>query len=114
MTELLFTNRCSVEECDLPGSNYYEPHTNWSIPKNGKDLDSCNRYTNSELPQWNHSVEICSADHFTKNKEACAHNEFVFRDDEVTISNDVSVKAPQGGAIIGGYENCMLDAGLCQ
>ncbi|EDX11460.1 GD15009 [Drosophila simulans] len=90
-TAATVTHRCSVAECDLPGSNYYEPHTDWSIPKNGKDLDSCNRYTNSELPQWNHSMDICTADHFTRNKEACAHNEFVFRDDEVTISNDFGI-----------------------
>ncbi|KRK05398.1 uncharacterized protein Dyak_GE27901 [Drosophila yakuba] len=90
-TAATVTHRCSVEECDLPGSNYYELYTDWSIPKNGKDLDSCNRYINSELPHWNYSVDICTPDHFTKNTEACAHNKFVFRDDEVTISNDFGI-----------------------
>jgi len=89
-----FAGRCNIAECDSPESSYYAPHTEWSIPRNGKDLDACNRYSNSELPNWNQSVDICSADHFTRISEACPDNQFVFRDNEVTISNDVSIKGP--------------------
>ncbi|XP_037720616.1 organic cation transporter protein [Drosophila subpulchrella] len=90
-TAATVTHRCNIAECDSPESSYYASHTEWSIPRNGKDLDSCNRYTNSELPNWNQSVDICSADHFTRISEACPDNKFVFRDNEVTISNDFGI-----------------------
>ncbi|XP_017013579.1 organic cation transporter protein [Drosophila takahashii] len=92
-TAATVTHRCKIAECDLPDSSYYEPHTEFSIPKNGKDLDACNRYTNSELPHWNQSVgeDICFPRHFTGISEACPDNKFVFRDKEVTISNDFGI-----------------------
>ncbi|XP_016976584.2 organic cation transporter protein [Drosophila rhopaloa] len=90
-TAATVTHRCNVTECDFPGTPYYDPHTEWSIPKNGRDLDACNRYTNSELPQWNQSENICLPRHFTNISEACPDNKFVYRDNEVTISNDFGI-----------------------
>jgi len=76
-------------------SRYDEPWTEYSIPKNGKDLDKCNRYENDQLSSWDQSKNICLADNYNKaNIESCPGNEFVFRDQELTISNDVSIKVP--------------------
>ncbi|KAH8380177.1 hypothetical protein KR009_009343 [Drosophila setifemur] len=85
------THRCHIEECDSQDSSYYEPHTEFSIPHNGKDLDSCNRNTNDLLPQWNQSADICLAQNFREQTEACPGSKFIFRDNEVTISNDFGI-----------------------
>ncbi|KAH8305803.1 hypothetical protein KR059_011045 [Drosophila kikkawai] len=83
------THRCDIEECDTPDSKFYEPHIEWSIPKNGND--PCNRYTNRDLPLWNGTDDICLAEHYTAETEACPGNKFIFRDNEVTISNDFDI-----------------------
>ncbi|XP_001353579.3 solute carrier family 22 member 3 [Drosophila persimilis] len=88
------THRCHIAECDSPESAYVEPWTEFSIPRNGKDLDQCNRYSNDQLPQWNQSAgeDICLAEHYSAHVESCPGNKFVFRDrEELTISNDFGI-----------------------
>ncbi|XP_034657356.1 solute carrier family 22 member 3 [Drosophila subobscura] len=87
------THRCHITECDSPESAYIEPWTEFSIPRNGKDLDQCNRYNNDQLPQWNQSAgeDICQAEHYGAQTESCPDNKFVFRDKELTISNDFGI-----------------------
>lgn len=86
-------NRCKIAECDSPDSPYDAPWTEYSIPWNGKDMDKCNRYENNKLSNWTQSEDICLADNYNNAKiQSCPGNEFVFRDDEVTISNEVSTK----------------------
>ncbi|EDV97915.1 organic cation transporter protein [Drosophila grimshawi] len=85
-------HRCNITECDSPSSRYDEPWTEFSIPKNGKEMDKCNRYENNKLPNWDQSQQICLADNYNKdNINRCSDNEFVFRDKEVTISNDFGI-----------------------
>ncbi|KAH8325279.1 hypothetical protein KR067_001536 [Drosophila pandora] len=93
-TAATVTHRCQISECDSADSSYYENHTEFSIPHNGKDLDACNRYTNNHLSQSNQSLleDICVAENYMEKKAiACPDNKFVFRDDEVTISNDFGI-----------------------
>lgn len=56
-------------------------------------LDQCNRfvsnYTNRQTPQ-NESLGYCYAHNFDSNKmERCSDNNFIYRDKEVTIANEV-------------------------
>ncbi|KAH8373945.1 organic cation transporter protein [Drosophila serrata] len=88
-TAATVAHRCNIEECDTPDSRFYEKHIEWSIPKNGND--PCNRYTNRDLPLWNETVDICLPNHYTAETEACPGNKFIFRDNEVTISNDFDI-----------------------
>ncbi|KAH8270396.1 hypothetical protein KR018_009667 [Drosophila ironensis] len=87
------THRCYIAECDSQDSSYYASHTDFSIPHNGKDLDSCNRFTNDQISESNQSlvVDICKADYFKPETVACPGNKYVFRDNEVTISNDFEI-----------------------
>lgn len=56
-------------------------------------MDKCNRYENSMLANWTQSENICLADNYNNDKiQRCPGNAFVFRNDEVTISNEVSIK----------------------
>lgn len=58
-------------------------------------MDKCNRYENYKLSNWTQPEDICLADNYNNAKiERCSVNEFVFRNDEVTISNEVSIKVP--------------------
>ncbi|XP_017864324.1 PREDICTED: organic cation transporter protein [Drosophila arizonae] len=85
-------HRCNITECDGPNSRYVEPWTEYSIPKNGKDLDRCRRYENKQLSSWNQTADICVASNYNRdNAERCADNDFVFRDQELTISNDFGI-----------------------
>ncbi|XP_022216882.2 solute carrier family 22 member 3 [Drosophila obscura] len=87
------THRCHITECDSPESAYVEPWTEYSIPWNGKDLDQCKRFNNDQLPQWNQSTgeDICLAKYYNAQIESCPDNKFVFRDNELTISNDFGI-----------------------
>ncbi|XP_062137311.1 organic cation transporter protein isoform X1 [Drosophila sulfurigaster albostrigata] len=85
-------HRCNITECDGPDSRYEEPWTEYSIPKNGKDMDRCNRYENAQLSSWNQSQDICTVDNYNSQKiESCPNNEFVFYNEEITISNDFGI-----------------------
>ncbi|KRF84583.1 solute carrier family 22 member 3 isoform X1 [Drosophila virilis] len=85
-------HRCNITECDGPDSQYDEPWTEYSIPKNGRELDKCNRYDNYQLSSWNQTQNICLADNYNKEKiERCPGNDFKFRDQEFTISNDFEI-----------------------
>lgn len=73
--------------------------TEFTIPQKGNSLDQCNRYvgtaednttTTTTQPQFN---DTCNANNFNTNQqEKCRTDNFIFRDKEVTISNDVSIK----------------------
>ncbi|XP_017840801.2 organic cation transporter protein [Drosophila busckii] len=85
-------HRCNITECDRPDSRYEEPWTQFSIPKRGNDLDKCTRYGNDKLTNWNHSLNICLAENYDQTSiESCPHDSFIFRDEEVTISNDFGI-----------------------
>ncbi|KAL7734287.1 hypothetical protein ACLKA6_010630 [Drosophila palustris] len=85
-------HRCNITECDSPESSYDEPWTEFSIPKRGKELDKCNRYENYQLSGWDQFQNICLADNYNRSKtESCPDSEFVFRDQEITISNTFGI-----------------------
>ncbi|XP_055906949.1 solute carrier family 22 member 7-like [Eupeodes corollae] len=81
--------RCRVPECDGPNSTYQEPWTEFSIPTTSSgDLSDCLRY----VPFNRSSVQdFCFAQNFDQStKERCGMD-FIFRDKEVTISNDFGI-----------------------
>lgn len=61
-----------------------------------RDLDQCQRYAPRAITNWTNTREdeqYCTADLFNDEKtQNCPYNNFIFRDDEVTISNDVSIE----------------------
>ncbi|XP_068142334.1 LOW QUALITY PROTEIN: organic cation transporter protein [Drosophila tropicalis] len=80
-------HRCNITECDSPASQYNEDWTDFSIPHNGKELDKCNRYVNE-----NASSSTCDPDYYQKQEvQSCPDNNFIFRDNELTISNDFGI-----------------------
>ncbi|KAH8404448.1 hypothetical protein KR222_002071 [Zaprionus bogoriensis] len=85
-------HRCNISECDSANSPYDADWTEYSIPWNGKDLDKCNRYENTMLANWTQSENICFDYNYNRAKiESCPGNNFVFRDEELTISNDFGI-----------------------
>ncbi|CAD7005956.1 unnamed protein product [Ceratitis capitata] len=88
-------HRCKIPECDTATSAYEEQWTTFSIPTKSSGLDQCNRfvtnYTANQLPT-NESLGLCYAHNFDNNKrQRCTDNDFVFRDKEVTISNEFNI-----------------------
>ncbi|XP_055855557.1 solute carrier family 22 member 3-like [Episyrphus balteatus] len=82
-------HRCRVPECDGPESSYLEPWTDFSIPlKTGGDLESCNRYM-----AYNRSLaaDFCLAENFNRSLEEKCGTDLIFRDKELTISNDFGI-----------------------
>ncbi|XP_075163047.1 SLC22A family member [Haematobia irritans] len=97
-------HRCNITECDNDYSRYEEPWTAFSIPMKGSNMEKCNRYaaasdanfttrmTISRMSMELESDLVCSADRFNQNKlENCPNNNFIFRDKEITISNEFNI-----------------------
>lgn len=93
-------HRCNITECDTAESRYNEPWTEFTIPKKGNSLDQCNRH--ASILQENTTIspalpglyddETCKADNFNTNQiENCRTDNFIFRDKEVTISNEFNI-----------------------
>ncbi|XP_055855676.1 organic cation transporter-like protein [Episyrphus balteatus] len=81
--------RCRVPECDESQSLMYEkPWIHFSIPKNpGGHFEKCQRYTlNSTNDQ-----KSCSAESYDRKVGIDCGNDFIFRDGEVTISNEFEI-----------------------
>lgn len=86
----------------------------FTIPKKTNSLDQCNRFvsklqenstTTISTPYRNSNSynddnneggvysETCNADNFYDNRiETCSSDNLIFRDNEITISNDVSIE----------------------
>ncbi|XP_030373242.1 solute carrier family 22 member 3 [Scaptodrosophila lebanonensis] len=93
-TAATVVHRCNITECDNSASQYIEPWTEYTIPLNGKELDKCNRIANKQMSQGNESYElnICVVENYEDQPtESCPNNNFIFRDEEVTISNDFGI-----------------------
>ncbi|XP_055904351.1 organic cation transporter protein-like [Eupeodes corollae] len=80
-------HRCQIPECDKPNSTYQESWIDFAIPKklNG-DLDNCRRYVSV-----NKNLDPCSADAFHQSPIEECGTDLIFRDKEVTISNDFDI-----------------------
>ncbi|CAD7005955.1 unnamed protein product [Ceratitis capitata] len=87
-------HRCNISECDGPQSAYDEPWVKFAIPMKGRELDQCQRYAPRATTNWTtprEDEQYCTADNFNQElTEDCAHN-FIFRNDELTISNDFGI-----------------------
>ena len=58
----------------------------FSIPQTSAgDLDKCHRY----VPYNRTNSDKCFAENFNKNSQENCGTDFIFRDNELTISNDV-------------------------
>ncbi|XP_067613661.1 solute carrier family 22 member 4-like isoform X2 [Eurosta solidaginis] len=95
-TSSAVAHRCNITECDTASSAYTEPWTQFSIPTKGGDLDQCNRYVgNNTYSNQTYSspqdlLGLCYAHNFDRTKrERC--NNFIFRNEEVTISNEFGI-----------------------
>ncbi|XP_055855971.1 solute carrier family 22 member 7-like [Episyrphus balteatus] len=78
--------RCRVPECDGPNSIYNEPWTEFSIPRTSSgDLSDCYRYV-----PYNRS-DVCTVQNFDQNAQEKCEMDFIFRDKELTISNDFGI-----------------------
>ncbi|XP_014093801.3 organic cation transporter protein [Bactrocera oleae] len=88
-------HRCNITECDGPQSAYDEPWVKYAIPMKNSDLDQCQRYAPRAITNWsvtNEAEQYCTADLFDDEEtQDCPDNNFIFRDDEVTISNDFGI-----------------------
>lgn len=80
--------RCNVTQCDSPSSLYEESWLNFSIPYKNSAWDSCNRYVADESEL---SSDYCDAKYFSNTTETCGQD-FKFRDEEKTISTEVSLR----------------------
>ncbi|XP_055856208.1 solute carrier family 22 member 4-like [Episyrphus balteatus] len=84
-------HRCQVPGCDSQNSTYQESWVNFAIPKNlNGDLENCQRYVpmsdNGSL-----GAEVCSKDYYNQSIVEECGTDFIFRDKEVTISNDFNI-----------------------
>ncbi|XP_036325811.1 organic cation transporter protein-like [Rhagoletis pomonella] len=88
-------HRCNITECDGPQSPYEEPWTKYAIPAKTRELDQCRRYAPKAITNWTRSpgdVQYCTAESFdSKVMQNCPGNNFIFRGEEVTISNDFGI-----------------------
>ena len=80
----------------------------FTIPKKTNSLDQCNRFVsklqenstttistphNDDNNEGGVYSDICNADNFYDNRiETCSSDSLIFRDNEITISNDVSIE----------------------
>ncbi|XP_023305322.2 solute carrier family 22 member 3 [Lucilia cuprina] len=107
------TYRCNITECDTANSRYDEHWTSFSIPNKTNSLDQCKRYasrlqenTTTGMPKvygihdrdakyYDDGAtygDTCKADNFDQNQiEICSSDNLIFRDNEVTISNDFDI-----------------------
>ncbi|XP_053953858.1 solute carrier family 22 member 4-like [Anastrepha ludens] len=88
-------HRCNITECDGPQSVYDEPWTKYAIPTKSRELDQCRRYAPRAITNWTtprEDEQYCGADNFDSEvAQDCPSNSFIFRDEEVTISNDFGI-----------------------
>lgn len=82
--------RCNITQCDSPDSLYEEPWLNFTIPYKNSDWDMCNRYMNTTPLELAPLVDMCSAEYFVNTSIVSCGNDFKFRDQEETISTEVS------------------------
>ncbi|XP_037937244.1 solute carrier family 22 member 3 isoform X2 [Teleopsis dalmanni] len=81
----------SCIECDTVESKYNEAWTQFTIPSKDNDLDQCNKYRSLSS---NDSMEDdkCYPQYFDNSEtEKCNTEDFIFRDKEVTISNEFGI-----------------------
>lgn len=84
-----------MSQCDSPTSGYEEDWLNFTVPYKNSAWDACHRYAVnatsnvSSLPFTEPSGEYCAQEYFTNRTESCGHD-FKFRDEENTISTEVS------------------------
>ncbi|XP_055856207.1 solute carrier family 22 member 3-like [Episyrphus balteatus] len=82
--------RCRIPECDKSESLYEKPWTDFSIPKtaSGK-LDKCQRY--KAFNSSKDGQQYCNAENYDQELQTDCGHDFIFRDKEVTISNDFKI-----------------------
>ncbi|XP_067647016.1 organic cation/carnitine transporter 2-like [Eurosta solidaginis] len=91
-------HRCNVTQCDSPTSGYYEPWLNYTIPMKGSNYEQCTRFVakNKRAESFatkysNTSSESCTPDYFHQGAVEKCENNFKFRDEVYTISNEFSI-----------------------
>ncbi|XP_055920406.1 solute carrier family 22 member 3-like [Eupeodes corollae] len=83
--------RCRILECDVLENSYEKSWTKFSIPKTTSgQLDKCHRYKSSNLTTG-YGQNVCNAENFDQGFDANCGEDFIFRDKEVTISNDFKI-----------------------
>lgn len=100
LTLILF-GRCFIPECETLGATSYE--TDWlpnAVPfSNGKPM-KCSRYEYLRDTQFA-PLQYCPKEKFNQSSvELCSHNQFVFKNDEKSIQNEVRC-------------SCLVRYGLC-
>ncbi|XP_055920393.1 solute carrier family 22 member 3-like [Eupeodes corollae] len=81
--------RCRIPECDGLENSYEKSWTEFSIPKTlSGQLDKCHRYRSSNSSSGQNS---CNLESFDRVAETNCGEDFIFRDREITISNDFKI-----------------------
>ncbi|XP_055855235.1 solute carrier family 22 member 3-like [Episyrphus balteatus] len=84
------TYRCRVPECDGSENLYEKPWTDFSIPKTvAGRIDSCQRYKSFNSSK--DGQQYCTAENYDQELQTDCGHDFIFRDEEVTISNDFKI-----------------------
>lgn len=91
----LTTHRCRIPECDNSSSNYNSDWWNFTTPETKGKPATCTRYgTTLNLSQYGNDnviIEpICSAEYFNQSIVDTCTTDFIYRNDELTILNEVS------------------------
>ncbi|XP_017484751.1 PREDICTED: organic cation transporter protein [Rhagoletis zephyria] len=84
-------HRCNVTQCDSSASAYNEPWLNYTIPMKGSSYEQCARFVATNNADADPSSEFCTPANFSQNVTEKCGNDFKFRDEEYTISNEFSI-----------------------
>lgn len=93
---LIHNTRCRIPECDNSSSEYNSDWFNFTIPQTRGRAATCVRYgvQNTSLDDENIMIEpICSAEYFNQSIVDTCTSDFIYRNDELTILNEVSIQS---------------------